>query len=133
MAQAQVPCEAFQTGSVYLAGFAQVRAPHIGLLIPINHTAGVLFHIRIDRQVSPSYWARQKRMQKIAGDMFLSSLLKIADRIPIERLVKKNGLLKMKFSGDESLEKEFQEFVEGNKVYARRDRFPNVAVSKFCS
>ncbi|THU81099.1 hypothetical protein K435DRAFT_785158 [Dendrothele bispora CBS 962.96] len=162
----QTPGNDFKIGSLYLAGFAQARAPHVGLLIPTSSTEGTLFHIRIDRQVSPN-WAFQKRKQKIAGDMFLSSLLRIADGVTVEMLedvvglkgevevpendvfgecfdwvmrvvrsLKGKGLMNMVNGGGENgdldeLKKEFREFVEGNRAYARRDRFPNVATYFF--
>ena len=31
-----------------------------------------------------------------------------------------------------ALEKEFGDFASGNRAFARRDRFPNVAVSDYC-
>ncbi|KAG7442857.1 uncharacterized protein BT62DRAFT_973158 [Guyanagaster necrorhizus] len=154
-----ITAEPFSVGSLYLAGFTQARAPHVGLMIPTTATEGVLVHIRIDRAVSPT-WTLQTRVQKIAGDMFLSSLLCIsAAGITVDQLksaaqtvhVPENDefgecfpwaqAVVHKLHDEELLQlksmpglvKEFDEFSAGNKVYARRDRFPNVAVSQFCA
>ncbi|KAG2121907.1 hypothetical protein DEU56DRAFT_88812 [Suillus clintonianus] len=151
----------FTPGSLYIAGFAQARAPHVGLIIPTSRASGCLVHIRIDRDVSP-VWTYQSRVQRIEGDMFISSLLRIKDvsagPIALEQLqeaaqsvpapqndefgeclpwvlavVQKlhdMGLVVLKDA--EALQVEFVRFAEGNKAYARRDKFPNIAASQFC-
>ena len=156
------PPSTFTPGSVYLAGFTQARAPHVALIIPANAQCGDLVHIRIDRNTSPN-WAFQHRSQRIEGDMFLSSLLKIHDisagqvnvgqlhdaasAVPVPehgefgacgpwvyavvRELHKRGLVVL--IDAEALEKEFEAFAVGNKAYARRDRFPNVVASQYCS
>ncbi|KAF8877667.1 hypothetical protein CPB84DRAFT_1652237, partial [Gymnopilus junonius] len=60
----------------YIAGFAQARSPHAGLLIPLDSKSGFLVHICIDRNTSP-LWQYQSRKQNISGDMFMTSLLRI--------------------------------------------------------
>ncbi|KAG1741996.1 hypothetical protein EDB19DRAFT_689776 [Suillus lakei] len=149
----------FTPGSLYIAGFTQARASHVALIIPTSRALGCLVHI--DRDVSP-VWTYQCRVQRIEGDMFISSLLGIRDvstcRITPEQLqeaaqailapqndefgaclpwvlavVQKlhdMGLVILKNA--EALQDEFVRFAEGNKAYARRDKFPNVAVSQFC-
>ncbi|KAI0759049.1 hypothetical protein C8Q74DRAFT_1301733 [Fomes fomentarius] len=124
--------------------------------------SGELVHIRIDRNTSPN-WASQHRSQRIAGDMFLSSLLKIHDisagQVDVDQLrdaassvavpehgefgacsswvyavvqeLHKRGLVVL--ADAVALEKEFETFATGNRAYARRDRFPNVAISQYCS
>ena len=150
--------EDLSIGSLYLAGFAQVRAPHVGLIIPSSRSAGTLVHIRIDRETSPN-WAFQVRTQKIEADIFLTSLLRIGGPVAPELLIEISkevpvpendefgecfpwvmllirtlcGRDLVDVSSMEDLATEFAEFVEGNKAYARRDRFPRVATSKFCS
>lgn len=156
------PPSSFTPGSLYLAGFAQASAPHAGLLIPTSASSGRLVHIRIDRDTSP-VWAMQSRMQKIAGDMFLSTLLKLGDAsagqitaelleeaaasVPapendlfgeclpwVLRVVQK--LHEMGFPclvDGEGLGNEFSSFADGNRVFATRTKFPNVKVSEFCS
>jgi len=149
--------EAYTIGSLYLAGFAQAQAPHIGLMIPTSSSSGTLVHIRIDRDTSPN-WARQVRIQKIEGDMFLTSLLKIGGPIAPEALFEaskevpvpendefgeclpwamalvekldKQGLIRVQ--SIEELVTELEAFVNGNRAYARRNMCPNVAVSS-CS
>lgn len=148
---------AFDAGSLYLAAFAQAHAPHVGLLIPSNESTGTLVHIRVDRKTSPN-WQKQIREQKISGDMFLMSLLRIRDSITVEQVVSSSdkvavpnndefgecfhwvmrtvaqlhadGLLEL--ADLDALEKEFREFNEGNRAYARRDKLPNTAVSVYC-
>ena len=152
----------FTPGSVYLAGFTQARAPHVALIIPTDAQSGELVHIRIDRNTSPN-WAYQHRSQKIEGDMFLSSLLKIHDvsasRVEVDQLIDAASAVLVPKHGEfgaccpwayavvrelhnrglvnlgdaDALEKEFEAFAVGNRAYARRDRFPNVAVSQHCS
>ncbi|KAJ7682723.1 hypothetical protein DFH06DRAFT_1314907 [Mycena polygramma] len=147
----------FNPGALYLASFAQARAPHVGLLIPASESTGTLVHIRVDRETSPN-WQRHVRQQKISGDMFLTSLLRIHDSIAVEQLVASSekviapdndefgecfpwvmrvveqlhadGILKL--VDMDALEKEFREFSEGNRAYARRDKFPNTTVSRYC-
>ncbi|KAK7025451.1 hypothetical protein VNI00_015979 [Paramarasmius palmivorus] len=149
----------FSIGGCYIAGFAQAREPHVGVLVPTTATSGTLVHIRIDRAASPN-WELQIREQKIAGDMFLTSLLKIAEpgAVSVESLIahaeqtpvpsndefgecfpwaitlverlRVHGLVKVKDM--DGLQAEFRDFVGGNRQYARRDRFPNVASSAFC-
>ncbi|KAF9071863.1 hypothetical protein BDP27DRAFT_1218384 [Rhodocollybia butyracea] len=149
--------EPFCIGSLYLAGFAQAVAPHVGLIIPTSVDKGVLVHIRIDRNISPN-WARQARTQNLSGDMFLTSLLKIGDCVPVDALrneaeqttVPDNGefgecsvwVMKLvdrlndkgliHVANLDALKQEFDVFVSGNRRYARRDLFPNIAVSSFC-
>ncbi|KAJ7745687.1 hypothetical protein B0H16DRAFT_970735 [Mycena metata] len=151
----------FTIGSLYIAGFAQARAPHVGLIIPTSGKTGCLVHIRIDRATSDK-WAYQCRPQPIEGDMFLSSLLKIHDisagpitldqlrtaatAVPppdndefgeceawmakvVEQLHATNLIACTDVTG---LVDEFHAFATGNRAYARRDKFPNVAVSQFC-
>ena len=68
----------FTLGSLYLASLAQAGASHAGLIIPTSASSGRLVHIHIDRATFPS-WAFQSRDQRIAGEMFLPSLLKLRD------------------------------------------------------
>ncbi|KZW03234.1 hypothetical protein EXIGLDRAFT_725691 [Exidia glandulosa HHB12029] len=161
-----LPPEAFNAGSLYIAAFAQARSPHMGLLIPDDSSTGTLVHIRvdIDRATSPN-WQYQCRRQRIAGEMALTSLLKIrdvgapagavtvdqlraaAESVPapendefgecgpwvwrVVAILNEQGLLDI--DDISALTEEFTTFAAGNTPYARRDRFPNVAVSKFCS
>ncbi|KAH8091772.1 hypothetical protein BXZ70DRAFT_1001900 [Cristinia sonorae] len=151
----------FAPGALYIAGFAQARAPHVGLIIPFDEASGGLVHIRIDRATSPT-WSYQYRVQRITGDMFLTSLLQIRGAVPaaitVEQLcqvassipapsndvfgecsrwvmkviqaLNDEGLIQV--TDIVALEQEFSDFVTGNRAYARRDRFPNVAVSAHC-
>ncbi|KAI0798712.1 hypothetical protein BC629DRAFT_1285692 [Irpex lacteus] len=151
--------ENFTVGSLYIAGFAQARAPHIGLLVPIDVDSGWLVHIRIDRATSPT-WAYQCRRQPIKGDMFLTSLIKVSKGsvtpeqlreaasavVPpnndefgecaswvwrvLERL-HDGGLIRL--DDVEGIKEEVSTFVAGNRAFARRDKFPNVMISQFCS
>ncbi|KAJ7752831.1 hypothetical protein DFH07DRAFT_744697, partial [Mycena maculata] len=149
-----------------LAAFAQARAPHVGFLIPTNESTGrlstgTLVHIRIDRQTAPN-WQRQVREQKISGDMFLTSLLRIRDSgisgitvhqlvaaaervsapdncefgecLPwVMRAVAQLGSEGLVHVTDlDALAEEFREVSKGNRDYARRDRFPNTTVSSYC-
>lgn len=153
------PPAAFAPGALYLAAFAQAGAPHVGLLVPSSASTGTLLHIRVDRATSP-HWQFQARAQRIAGEMALTSLLMLrtgpidvgAVRVLVEEqvdvpandtfgecskwvwravaLLVEKGLLSVK--DEEALKAEWEEFVKGNAAYARRDRFPNVAVSAFC-
>lgn len=148
---------AFSVGSLYLAGFAQVRAPHVGVLIPTSTQSGVLAHIRIDRTVSPK-WIRQIRVQNLTNDMFLTSLLKIGNGVTVERLCQEAEEVPVPDNGEfgecgpwamqlvgrliaqglirvpniDALRAEFETFVAGNRSYARRDKFPNVTSSSYC-
>ncbi|PSR71631.1 hypothetical protein PHLCEN_2v12484 [Hermanssonia centrifuga] len=156
------PPESFTAGSLYLAGFAQAQAPHTGLLIATNTAGGFLVHIRIDRNTSPN-WAYQGRKQRITGDVFMNSLVRLHDvsegEITREQLeevamstavpdndefgecfpwvlrviegLHEKGLVRLE--NIEDLKKEFQEFAEGNRMYATSSRFPNVRTSRFCS
>ncbi|KIY51908.1 hypothetical protein FISHEDRAFT_36285 [Fistulina hepatica ATCC 64428] len=147
-------------GALYLAAFAQARAPHVGLLIPYDNGSGYLVHIYIDRQKSP-FWAFQCRKQKLAGDMFLTSLLMIGlpgsltvaelkdiamkvevplndtfgECLPWARRVVDalHRVEKIEVTDVDTLFEEFSRFAAGNSAYARRDRFPNVAVSTYCT
>ncbi|KAF8884764.1 hypothetical protein CPB84DRAFT_1789007 [Gymnopilus junonius] len=152
----------FTTGSLYLAGFAQARSPHAGLIIPSSSTSGRLVHIRIDRNTSP-FWQYQSRKQNISGDMFITSLLRIHDiaispiteeqleeaavsvAVPsndefgeclpwvlkvVQKLYDMELLQQVDTNG---LVKEFEEFAAGNNSYARRDRFPKVAISQYAT
>ncbi|KAJ7160969.1 hypothetical protein C8R46DRAFT_1106098 [Mycena filopes] len=153
----------FTVGSLYIAGFAQAQAPHVGLIIPTDSgKTGCLVHIRIDRAVSDE-WAYQCRTQPIQGDMFLSSLLKIHDvsqgpitldqlraaatAVPppdndefgecepwMARVVEELHAADLVACTDvKGLVDEFHAFAIENRAYARRDKFPNVAVSRFCA
>ncbi|KAI0761484.1 hypothetical protein BD413DRAFT_242567 [Trametes elegans] len=156
-----LPPPTFASGSLYIAGFTQARAPHVALLIPKDARIGDLVHIRIDRATSPT-WQYQHRAQKISGDMFLSSLLKIHDnsegQITVDQLkaaasvvpapnndtfgecgpwvlkvveyLDKEGLLTLKNAA--ALVDEFNTLATSSRGFARRDRFPNVAVSENC-
>ncbi|KAL7281785.1 hypothetical protein PYCCODRAFT_757596 [Trametes coccinea BRFM310] len=151
----------FTPGSLYIAGFTQARAPHVALLISQDARSGDLVHIRIDRTVSPT-WQYQHRRQKITGDMFLSSLLKIHDvsagEITVQQLqdaagavpvpdndhfgecgpwvfkvveeLSNKGLVTL--SNAAALQEEFNALAQGSRAFARRDKFPNVAVSQYC-
>ncbi|TFK55374.1 hypothetical protein OE88DRAFT_609830 [Heliocybe sulcata] len=152
---------AFTPGALYIAGFAQARAPHVALLLPTDARSGHLVHIRIDRGTSPN-WQYQHRIQKIQGDMFLSSLLQIHDvsagaisvhdlceaasAVPapendtfgecsrwVYKVVQQLAESMLLVLEDAAAEEEFDAFAAGNRAYARRDKFPNVAVSQFCS
>ncbi|KAH9945070.1 uncharacterized protein BXZ73DRAFT_38242 [Epithele typhae] len=152
----------FTPGSLYIAGFTQARAPHLALIIPKDNKFGDLVHIRIDRAISDN-WKFQHRIQKISGDMFLSSLLRIHDisagPLTVEQLrdaastvvvpdhgefgacsawvlqvvdeLHKRGFVQL--SDTAGLAAEIDAFATGSKAYARRDRFPNVAASQYCS
>ncbi|KAJ7281896.1 hypothetical protein C8J57DRAFT_1123839 [Mycena rebaudengoi] len=153
----------FTIGSLYIAGFAQAGAPHVGLIIPTDTKTGCLVHIRIDRDTSPN-WVYQCRLnQAIEGDMFLSSLLKIHDvsagaitlvelraaaaAVPppdndrfgecepwMSRVVEQLHALNLVVCTDvNQMVEEFHTFATKNRAYARRDKFPNVAVSQFCT
>ena len=156
------PPRSFTLGSLYLAGFTQAGAPHAGLIIPTSASTGRLIHIHIDRATSPT-WKFQSRDQRIAGEMFLSSLLKLRDlsngKISIEQLeeaaaslpppandkfgeclpwvlrvvrrLSEMGLVNL--ANVDELGREFEDFAAGNKVYATRQKFPNVKASAFCS
>ena len=156
------PPSAFTSGSLYIAGFTQAQAPHVALLIPRDAHSGDLVHIHIDRTKSPT-WEYQHRVQKIDNDMFLSSLLKIHDvsagQIAVEQLVNaaaavsvprndtfgecnpwvfkvvqelhKMNLLAL--NDIDALKAEFDALATSSRAFARRDRFPNVAISQFCS
>jgi hypothetical protein len=151
----------FTPGSLYIVGFAQARAPHVGLIILTSNVSGCLVHIRIDQDVSP-IWTYQCRTQRIEGDMFISSLLRLRDvdtgritpmrlqeaaqAVPVPQsdefgeclpwvlaVVRKLHKMELVALTDaEALQDEFARFAEGNKAYARRDKYPNVAVSQFC-
>ncbi|KAI0075463.1 hypothetical protein K474DRAFT_1691801 [Panus rudis PR-1116 ss-1] len=158
----EIPPE-FSPASLYLAGFAQARAPHVGLIIPTSEKAGCLVHIRIDRAVADE-WTYQCRNQKIEGEMTLTSLYKLRDAVTKNKVTPEQlqeiaatvpvpqndnfgectswtksvvekladaGLIQV--TDMEGLWKEFEEFVTGNRAFARRDRFPNVVSSSFCS
>lgn len=156
------PPDTFNVGSLYIAAFAQARAPHIALLIPTSTQSSDIVHIRIDRAASPT-WAYHTRAEKISGNMFLTSLLKLHDAtaqnldihklrsvaatIPapdndtfgacsrwvfrvIEELHSQSHIV---LKDIRALEEELYAFVERNRDFARRDRFPNVMVSAFCT
>jgi hypothetical protein len=148
-------------GALYIAGFTQVRASHIGLLLATTETEGTLFHIRIDRSVQPN-WHFQRRKQRLVGDMFLSSLMRIskeplsiedakevlisAESVPapendefgecapwVYRVIDKlNDTTVLKVVDIKRLEEEVASFAQGSSAFARRDKFPNLAVSEFC-
>ncbi|KAF7798612.1 hypothetical protein EIP86_009834 [Pleurotus ostreatoroseus] len=154
--------EDFTVGSLYLAGLAQARAPHAGLIVPTSITSGTLVHIRIDRDTSP-FWAYQSRKQKISGDVFMTTLLKLHDisdgiitkeqleeaaaSVPVPEndtfgeclpwilqvVQKLNEAGLVKLVDVEALGKEFEAFAESNRVFATSTRFPNVRTSEFCS
>ncbi|KAF8467521.1 hypothetical protein JB92DRAFT_3060263 [Gautieria morchelliformis] len=156
------PPRSFTLGSLYLAGFAQAGAPHAGLIIPASASSGRLVHIHIDRATVPS-WAFQSRDQRIAGEMFLSSLLKLRDlsdgeisteqldeaaaSVPpppndefgeclpwVLRVVQRlNEMGLVNLTNVDELGREFEDFAAGNKIYATRQKFPNVKASAFCS
>lgn len=149
-------------GSLYIIGFAQARAPHAALFIPTSTSGGLLVHIRIDRETSP-FWAYQMRRQKVAGDIFCTTLLKLHDvadgAIALDQLEEYAALVPVPQNDEfgeclpwvlkvveqlrgggllsvtsvEALGKEFEEFAAGNKAYARRTTFPNLRMSSFCS
>ncbi|KAL6301757.1 hypothetical protein BKA93DRAFT_738199 [Sparassis latifolia] len=151
----------FTHGSLYLAGFTQARAPHAGLIIPSNNASGTLVHIHINHNTC-DVWTYQCRVQRIAGDMFMSSLLRLRDvsvgEITAEQLQeaaesipaplndsfgeclpwvlnvvqKLHGMGLLNLMSADGLGREFEEFVVRNQAYARRDRFPNVTVSLYC-
>jgi hypothetical protein len=71
---------------IYIAGFTQINAPHLGLLILWSANASVFYHIRVDRQTSPN-WQFQRHKQAIYPAIFLTSLLRInAGKIDEARL-----------------------------------------------
>lgn len=158
--------EAFSLNSLYIAGFTQAQAPHLGLLVATSASDGVLFHIRVDRATSPT-WQFQSRKQVIDKDMFLSSLLRVHDAAGGE--VGSSDALKKQLQtaaaavpppandtfgecapwvfqvlqrlqaagvvqlGDiDALAKEVDGLARGSRAFARRDKFPNVAVSQHC-
>ncbi|KAJ7070702.1 hypothetical protein C8F01DRAFT_1107397 [Mycena amicta] len=153
----------YRIGALYVAGFTQAQAPHLGLLLATTNDKGILFHIRVDRTTSPN-WQFQRRSQPVAEDMFLSSLLciskgpwnsgesigvidSLARSLPLPdhgefghcapwvfdfvELLSANGLCTLMSKDD--LADEVRRFARESNAYARRDRFPNVADSKFCS
>lgn len=156
------PPESFTIGSLYVAGFMQARAPHIALLVPKNAQSGDLVHIRIDRTQSPT-WQYQRRTQRIEGDMFLSSLLKIHDisagQITVDQLVAAASSVPVpnndhfgecgpwvfrvietlhimelvEVKDIAALKEELNALTTSSRAFARRDRFPNVAISQFCA
>ncbi|OCB87907.1 hypothetical protein A7U60_g5044 [Sanghuangporus baumii] len=69
-----------------IAGFTQARSPHVTLIIPTDAKSRRLVHIRIDRATSLT-WAYRCTMEKVEGNMFLSSLLKIHDASEAELTV----------------------------------------------
>ncbi|KAF8582249.1 hypothetical protein K439DRAFT_1647659 [Ramaria rubella] len=152
MSGSQLP-SSFNPGSLYIARLYQARSPHAGLIIPTGASSGRLFHIRIDRTTSP-VWKFQSRNQKIEGDMFFSTLLKIRDVsdgevteqlenaaasvpappndefgecLPLHEM----GVVNLTDAG--GLGKEFQDFAAGNTAFATRRRFSNVKAAKSCS
>ncbi|KAF9483631.1 hypothetical protein BDN70DRAFT_851201 [Pholiota conissans] len=162
MAANQSPSSAFTIKSLYLAAFAQAGSPHIALLIPESEKSGNLVHIRIQRDISPN-WTFQRRTEDIVGNMFLTTLLKIHDvsageitplqletvskQVPVPendkfgecslwvyRVVEElhnSGMVNL--VDIRELGKEFESFAAGNRNFARRDKFPNADVSKWCS
>ncbi|VDB93426.1 unnamed protein product [Peniophora sp. CBMAI 1063] len=149
----------YTPGALYIAGFTQARSPHLGLLLAKDTTpaSGTLFHIRIDRPTHPN-WQFQKRTQPVAGDMFLSSLLRVHDTIDavvveeaarsvhvpendefgecgpwvfnVLEVLGEKGVVEL--DDTQKLADEVRELAEGSRAYARRDRFPNVKVSEHC-
>lgn len=159
LAMSVIP-ESYAPGALYIAGFTQARSPHLGLLLAKDTTpaSGTLFHIRIDRATHPN-WQFQKRVQPVAGDMFLSSLLCVhgadLDAAVLEEAARSVpvpdndefgecgpwvfGVLQVlaeksivELEEVQKLADEVREFAEGSRAYARRDRFPNVKMSEFC-
>lgn len=147
----------FAPGFLYVAGFAQARAPHLGLIIPTDIESGRLFHIHIDRTISQT-WVYQCRTQKIKGDMFLTSLVKVSENtLPLDQLLEAASAVPAPDNDDfgecgpwvwhvleklhernlivlqdtNAVAEEVEAFTARNKAYARRDRFPNVAASQF--
>ncbi|TFK34039.1 hypothetical protein BDQ12DRAFT_690298 [Crucibulum laeve] len=154
--------ELYSPGALYIAGFTQARAPHLGLLFAKDSSTGILWHIRIDRATSP-HWKFQRRVQAIAGDMFLSSLLLVATKTRLgdkaeakleaaARFVEPpsndsfgecapwvfNVLAVLHDQGvvklvdQGKLAMEVDTFARQSRPYAQRDHFPNLAVSSFC-
>ncbi|KAI0339744.1 hypothetical protein BDW22DRAFT_1347598 [Trametopsis cervina] len=153
--------ELFTIDSLYIAGFTQARAPHIGLLLATSTTHGTLYHIRIDRETSP-HWQFQRRVQKIDKDMFLSALVRVHDAtsgaITDAQLQAAADAVTppandtfgecapwvyhvlrhlheagvLEVKDEAALAEEVDDFARGSKAYARRDRFPNVMASDFC-
>lgn len=151
----------FSGGSLYLAGFAQVRAPHAGLIIASSAASGILVHIVIDRDTS-EFWTYQCRWQKVAGDIFMTTLLKLHDisdgpitqyqleevassisapsndtfgecLLWVMRVVEKlTERGLVKVADIAALEEEFEEFARKSKAYATSTRFPNTTVSQYC-
>ncbi|KAF8073895.1 hypothetical protein FPV67DRAFT_1778478 [Lyophyllum atratum] len=147
-------------GSLYLAGFAQVGAPHAGLIIAgEDGSNGHFVHINIKNGI----WAFDARTQNIAGSMSLTTLVRIHDAsagtiteqeledaarkvaVPaggesgeclpwvlrvIERL-DAEGLVSL--SSSEALREEFTDFATGNRKYANRNQYPNVKTSLNCT
>lgn len=68
----------FTVGSLYIAAFAQARAPHVGLVLPLSAQSAQLVHIRIDRDTYPN-WVYQAHTEPLTNNIFLTSLLKIHD------------------------------------------------------
>jgi hypothetical protein len=154
--------EAFAVGSLYLAAFAQAGAPHAGLIIPIDHSRGDYVHIRMGRE-SLVWELDADRSQRLEGSLTLTSLLRIRDvakgaitkaelkdaaqsvevppgaefgeclpwALKVIEVLQEKGLLNLTSSA--SLAEEFNQFASGNKSHARRDMFPAIKVSEYCS
>ncbi|EJD50948.1 hypothetical protein AURDEDRAFT_57500 [Auricularia subglabra TFB-10046 SS5] len=151
------PPENFTTSALYIASFAQAGAPCLGLLVPSSAATGALLHIRVDCDTSP-HWQFHACAQRISGEMALTSLLRLRAAVDVAAireavagvdvpandtfvecsewvlravaLLGQTGSLALK--DIDGLVEEWEEFVKGNAKYARRDRFPNVAISTLC-
>jgi len=64
-------------GSLYLAGFAQVGAPHVGLILAIDNATGSLFHITAAGATDWRYESRAR--QSIENSLTLTSLMCLHD------------------------------------------------------
>ncbi|KAF9001705.1 hypothetical protein BDQ17DRAFT_1307101 [Cyathus striatus] len=152
----------YTPGALYLAGFTQARSPHIGLLLAKTAGAGTMFHIRIDRATSPNWQFQRRKqlvegdmflssLLRISKDLLhLETAEAIIEAAALDipppandefgecvpwvlKLVQAlhaKGIVEL--ADLEKLREEVDSFASGSRAYARRDKFPNLATSKFC-
>ncbi|KAF8183936.1 hypothetical protein BJ912DRAFT_538998 [Pholiota molesta] len=149
-------------GGLYLAGFTQARSPHIGLLLAKDAAKGTLFHIRIDRETSPNWQYQRRTQPVVGDMFLSSLLRIKEEPLPLDTAEKTiaeiasalppldNGefgecapwalrliqaLHEKEIVDLEDVEKlgeEVDSFARDSRAYTRRDKFPNLATSKFC-
>ncbi|KAA1477863.1 hypothetical protein DENSPDRAFT_845069 [Dentipellis sp. KUC8613] len=147
------------SGSLYLAGFAQVGQPHAAIVLASSSDSGHMGHIVAKTGV----WAYKFQAQNISNSLSLTSLIKIRDTssgpltsnelngllvqvtVPpgneegeclnwmiraVELLAEKNIVALVSAT---SLRDEFSTFCAANRSRASSSKYPNVKVSEFCS